>query len=375
MKIFICGSHTDVGKTAISAALCAGFNLDYFKLIQAGTPTDCSRVAELLGDLAEIQNTQNEIDKIKSKNTKDSIESTKHKNAKLNADSIESEIESKKTKNAKNIAFYADSIESDNIKSKFTKNKTKPDSIESEIKSTKHKNAKSNVDSIKSSNIESKNSAKKIKIYPPEISLKMPASPHIAAFYENLKYNGLKIQIPNSQNLLIECAGGLFSPLDFKNTMIDFAAQMAKTARKLSTDSINSKQIIKTKSTRTDSIKKAQNLQTDSINSTPNLIKSPQKSLTKAQNIGFGAILVGRYYLGGINHILLSLSALKQRKIPILGTIISDIDKINKKERELSDSFISEYFEVKIAHFSHFAERKEFLKNAQTLKEQVQKWL
>lgn len=352
MKIFICGSHTDVGKTAISAALCAGFNLDYFKLIQAGTPTDCSRVAELLGDLAEIQNTQNEIDKIKSKNTKNSIESTKHKNAKFHADSIESKIESKNIKNTKNIAFYADSIESDNIKSKFTKNKTKPDSIESEIKSTKHKNAKTNVDSIKSSNIESKNSAKKIKIYPPEISLKMPASPHIAAFYENLKYNGLKIQIPNSQNLLIECAGGLFSPLDFKNTMIDFAAQMAKTARKLSTDSI----------------KKAQNNQIDSI-------KSPQKSLTKAQNIGFGAILVGRYYLGGINHILLSLSALKQRKIPILGTIISDIDKINKKERELSDSFISEYFGVKIAHFSHFAERKEFLKNAQTLKEQVQKWL
>lgn len=373
MKIFICGSHTDVGKTAISAALCAGFNLDYFKLIQAGTPTDCSRVAELLGDLAEIQNTQNEIDKIKSKNTKDSIESTKHKNAKLNADSIESEIESKKTKNAKNTAFYADSIESDGIKSKFTKNKTKSDSIESnKIKSTKHKNAKTNVDSIKSSNIESKNSAKKIKIYPPEISLKMPASPHIAAFYENLKYNGLKIQIPNSQNLLIECAGGLFSPLDFKNTMIDFAAQMAKTARKLSADSINSKQIIKTKSTRTDSINftpnSAQNNQIDSI-------KSPQKSLTKAQNIGFGAILVGRYYLGGINHILLSLSALKQRKIPILGTIISDIDKISLKERELSDSFISEYFGVKIAHFSHFAERKEFLKNAQTLKEQVQKWL
>ncbi|HED9841394.1 TPA: ATP-dependent dethiobiotin synthetase BioD, partial [Campylobacter jejuni] len=38
MQIYVSGIHTDVGKTHFSAAFCANFNYDYFKLIQAGTP-------------------------------------------------------------------------------------------------------------------------------------------------------------------------------------------------------------------------------------------------------------------------------------------------------------------------------------------------
>ena len=47
MQIFICGSHTDVGKTSVSAALCYDYGFEYFKLIQAGIPTDSQKIQEL----------------------------------------------------------------------------------------------------------------------------------------------------------------------------------------------------------------------------------------------------------------------------------------------------------------------------------------
>ena len=47
MQIFICGSHTDVGKTSVSAALCYAYGFEYFKLIQAGIPTDSQKIQEL----------------------------------------------------------------------------------------------------------------------------------------------------------------------------------------------------------------------------------------------------------------------------------------------------------------------------------------
>lgn len=46
MQIYVSGIHTDVGKTHFSAAFCANFNYDYFKLIQAGTPTDSEFIAK-----------------------------------------------------------------------------------------------------------------------------------------------------------------------------------------------------------------------------------------------------------------------------------------------------------------------------------------
>ncbi|WP_324826086.1 AAA family ATPase, partial [Helicobacter equorum] len=38
--LVVVGSHTDVGKSAVSAALCYGLGLAYHKIVQAGTPTD-----------------------------------------------------------------------------------------------------------------------------------------------------------------------------------------------------------------------------------------------------------------------------------------------------------------------------------------------
>lgn len=106
-------------------------------------------------------------------------------------------------------------------------------------------------------------------IYPEGILLQTPASPHIGMQIEKISYDGLKIPIPTDKKLIIETAGGLYTPLDSKSCMIDFI-----------------------------------------------------------QHHQLQTILVGNYYLGSINHILLSIEALKNKHIKILGLIINgDIDK------------------------------------------------
>ena len=47
MQICITGCHTNVGKTHVSAMLCAILGWEYFKLIQAGVPKDKDLVARL----------------------------------------------------------------------------------------------------------------------------------------------------------------------------------------------------------------------------------------------------------------------------------------------------------------------------------------
>lgn len=44
------------------------------------------------------------------------------------------------------------------------------------------------------------------------IALRTSASPHIGKRLENAKYNGLFIPLPKSRNLIIEIAGGLYTP-------------------------------------------------------------------------------------------------------------------------------------------------------------------
>ncbi|MDD6055712.1 MAG: dethiobiotin synthase [Helicobacter sp.] len=195
MQIFIAGSHTDVGKTAVSAALCYSLKLDYFKLVQAGIPQDCEKIKAL---------------------------------------------------------------------------------------------------------------SPQTKIYQNGITLKTPQSPHIAMQIEAINYNGLEILLPESKRLLVESAGGLFTPLDLNVCMIDYLAYK----------------------------------------------KLP-------------CILVGGYYLGGINHILLSLQALKERGILLLCLIIS------KEQNKQMDSFIQKYFGVKIAHFERFNNPLEFSQNAEKLKKEL----
>ena len=94
--------------------------------------------------------------------------------------------------------------------------------------------------------------------------LKTPASPHFAAAIDGIVIDIEKITAPETENhLVIEGAGGLFVPLNDTDCVID-------------------------------------------------LIKKDYK-----------VIIVSRHYLGSINHTLLTIEALKNRKIPIAGIIFS----------------------------------------------------
>lgn len=152
MKIYVSAIHTDVGKTHFSAVFCANFGYDYFKLIQAGNPTDSEFIAKI---------------------------------------------------------------------------------------------------------------SPKTRIFKNGITLQTPASPHVGKKLEHANYQALKIALPKSENLLIELAGGIFTPLDERYTMIDFM-----------------------------------------------------------ERFKFPTFLIAKYYLGSINHILSSVEALKRRNIKILALVM-----------------------------------------------------
>ncbi|MCE3038002.1 dethiobiotin synthase [Helicobacter anatolicus] len=145
-----------------------------------------------------------------------------------------------------------------------------------------------------------------IQTYPEGFFLKTPASPHIAKKLEQAVYKGLSIQIPLESNLIIETAGGLFSPLDETSFMIDF--------------------ILKNK---------------------------------------LPTFLVGKYYLGAINHIFLSLEALKSRNIKILGLIIN-----GEKNPEIDD-LIYQHTKIKPIHLPFF-NQKNFLSIKEDFKTELE---
>ncbi|GAB0172973.1 dethiobiotin synthase [Helicobacter trogontum] len=121
------------------------------------------------------------------------------------------------------------------------------------------------------------------------ICLKTPASPHIAKLQENLHYKGLDIVLPTQDNVVIELAGGLFSPIDEHVCMLDYMQHY----------------------------------------------KRP-------------TILVGTYYLGAINHIILSIKALRQCGIKILCLVMNGV-------RDLYiDKFIYDYTGINIVHLDTF---------------------
>ncbi|TEY04594.1 ATP-dependent dethiobiotin synthetase BioD [Campylobacter sp. US33a] len=198
MKIYISGIHTDAGKTHCSAALCANFGFDYFKLIQAGEPTDSDFIRKL---------------------------------------------------------------------------------------------------------------CPKTRIFKEGMLLKTPASPHLGRKKENLNYKAFDIALPKSEHLLIESAGGLFTPLDDEKTVIDYMARF----------------------------------------------KHP-------------TFLVAKYYLGSINHILLSIEALKQRNIEILALVM-----MGEKDL-LQDEFIQNYTKVKITNLPFFTAQN-LLAQSKIFKEEVEKIL
>lgn len=102
-------------------------------------------------------------------------------------------------------------------------------------------------------------------IYPSAYTLKASLSPHHAARLENRIIKLDSISVPQTtRSLIIEGSGGVFVPLTLKVLTID---------------------------------------------------------LFKQWNCGW--VIVSRHYLGSINHTLLTLEALKQRGLPILGLIFN----------------------------------------------------
>jgi dethiobiotin synthetase len=100
--------------------------------------------------------------------------------------------------------------------------------------------------------------------YPNAYALNTPASPHLSAFIDDVTISLLEIVEPKTKNnLVIEGAGGLYVPLNDDDCIID-------------------------------------------------LIKPDYK-----------VVVVSRHYLGSINHTLLTIKALKARKIDIAGIIFS----------------------------------------------------
>jgi dethiobiotin synthetase len=131
------------------------------------------------------------------------------------------------------------------------------------------------------------------KVHPEAWVLGSPQSPHHAAQMDSVEINLEKLQLPYTSNeLVIETAGGLYSPIDKRHCMVDLI-----------------------------------------------------------EKFNARVILVSRHYLGSINHTLMSLHLLKQRKIPVLGLIYSGADFPS------SSTFISEQFpEIPFFHLGEVDE-------------------
>ncbi|PWB22199.1 dethiobiotin synthase [Flavobacterium sp. HTF] len=112
--------------------------------------------------------------------------------------------------------------------------------------------------------IKSKNSNTKTKIFDNSYKLNTPASPHLAAEIDGITIDLKQIKEPKTDNhLVIEGAGGIFVPLNEKDTIID-------------------------------------------------LIQPDYK-----------IVVVSRHYLGSINHTLLTVEAIKNRGFDVHGIIFS----------------------------------------------------
>ncbi|MFV5700320.1 dethiobiotin synthase [Flavobacterium sp. XS2P12] len=117
-------------------------------------------------------------------------------------------------------------------------------------------------------------SNEKTVIHPNSYALNTPASPHLAAELDGIVIDLKKIIEPKTENhLVIEGAGGVFVPLNENDSVID-------------------------------------------------LIQPDYK-----------VIVVSRHYLGSINHTLLTIEALQNRKIAIAGIIFSGDE--NKATEEI----------------------------------------
>ena len=124
-----------------------------------------------------------------------------------------------------------------------------------------------------------------VSVFHPEAyRLNSPLAPHHSAIIDGIRIEPSKIILPETLNeyLVIEGAGGLMVPLNSEYMMIDLA-----------------------------------------------------------RDLKAGIILVSKVYLGSINHTLLSIEALKQRNLPLLGIIFNGNAKLEP------ENIILEYSGVK----------------------------
>jgi dethiobiotin synthetase len=132
------------------------------------------------------------------------------------------------------------------------------------------------------------------RIYPEAYCLHLPLSPHAAAKAEKINIRIKNIVIPSTKNnLVIEGAGGLMVPLNNKELMIDFIKE------------------------------------------------------TKSK-----VILVVSHYLGSINHTLLSINAIKEKRIPLAGIIYNG--QPNPSSEEAIEAFCKPHVIGRIGHENKF---------------------
>ncbi|MBM3419300.1 MAG: dethiobiotin synthase [Bacteroidetes bacterium] len=116
------------------------------------------------------------------------------------------------------------------------------------------------LDSQKVASIQGEN----FQAFPEQFLLSKPLSPHAAAEIDGITLKVTDFKLPETdRNLILEGAGGLLVPINSDGDTI----------------------------------------------------------LTLIEQLNIPVVLVSRHYLGSINHTLLSVSALKQQKIPIVGII------------------------------------------------------
>lgn len=130
------------------------------------------------------------------------------------------------------------------------------------------------VDNSDSHKIKAYLSNSKTKIHPNSYLLQTPASPHLAATLDGISIDLKEIIEPETKNnLVIEGAGGIFVPINDDETIVD-------------------------------------------------LIRKDHK-----------VVVVSRHYLGSINHTLLTIEALQNRKINVAGIIFNGNE--NKSSEEI----------------------------------------
>ncbi|MBS1558899.1 MAG: dethiobiotin synthase [Bacteroidetes bacterium] len=126
------------------------------------------------------------------------------------------------------------------------------------------------------------------QIHPERFRLKKPASPHYAAALENILITRNDFQIPPTQNnLLLETAGGLMSPLGNNFLNIDLL-----------------------------------------------------------EHLNLPVVLVSNNYLGSINHTLLSYEALRSRNLNVLGLVFVGEKVASSEEFILHHTHLSPLFSI-----------------------------